>query len=487
MASWFDDNAPGRVRPRTPGYQAPASNAGTATTSNEAGDVQYEPALTALYQQYFYRPPTAEEVRAHSANLARGTGTLSDIQQELQREAARLGLKPPTTAPGATPPARTAENNPGLDPAKWLAGHKSPKYLWIEAQKMFDQKTEAGRAATLAYVQKVAPEFFNGWTIAGDKLRYGGDLNNLNAKFDGYNEFDAWQGSKVGNWGAQWLPTQRYGQAYLPEGAAPTAAAPGGSSATAPASGPASLSATPAVGAAPVGSASPMAPSAGGGAPGGYGVESGDGFGALMQPWEWEFAFPYFQAPTGAEVFDDPGYQFRQEQGQKAIERSAAAQGTVLNPATVKALQDYNSGLASQEYGNVYNRRLGEQGRAHDQAFNAYTTAYNVFNRNQDVPFNRLAAIAGLGQTSAGQLGAAGSAFGANYGNTIMQGTGAQADWLGQGANAQAAGRVGSANAWNNALGNTANGLGQSYYNWQAMNPSRPPSAPPPNFPGRWW
>lgn len=125
---------------------------------------------------------------------------------------------PPPSAPAQpsqAPTGRIAPPPSGVDPAKWQSGHVSPKYAWIEASQKYDQRTPEGRAQALADVQQRYPQWFANWTIDGDKLRYGGDLNSLHGDFDGYNEFDAWQGSKVGNWGAQWLPTQRYGQAYV--------------------------------------------------------------------------------------------------------------------------------------------------------------------------------------------------------------------------------------------------------------------------------
>jgi hypothetical protein len=175
---------------------------------------------------------------------------------------------------------------------------------------------------------------------------------------------------------------------------------------------------------------------------------------------------------------DDPGYQFRKAQGEKAIGRRQSADGTYLNPGAITELLDFNSGLASQEYGNAYGRAFGEFGDARKQAFDEYSTAYNVFNRNQDVPFNRLATIAGLGQTSAGQLGNQGTAFAGNYGNTAMTGANNQGEYWTQGANANAAGKVGGANAWSNAFSNIGNNVGQSYYYNQYMKP-KPPGANP--------
>ena len=51
-----------------------------------------------------------------------------------------------------------------------------------------------------------------------------------------------------------------------------------------------------------------------------------------------------------------PGYQFRMNQGMKALERSAAAKGNLLSGNTLAAAQEFGQGLASQEYGNTINR-----------------------------------------------------------------------------------------------------------------------------------
>lgn len=66
------------------------------------------------------------------------------------------------------------------------------------------------------------------------------------------------------------------------------------------------------------------------------------------------------------EAFDrfrtDPGYRFRQQEGQKAIDRSAAARGGALSGAAVKAGQRFASGLAEQEFINYFNRLAGVAG-----------------------------------------------------------------------------------------------------------------------------
>lgn len=52
------------------------------------------------------------------------------------------------------------------------------------------------------------------------------------------------------------------------------------------------------------------------------------------------------------------GSQYLQDQQQKAIERSAAARGTLLNGGTLQALQKNAAGNASQDYGDAFNRAL---------------------------------------------------------------------------------------------------------------------------------
>lgn len=59
---------------------------------------------------------------------------------------------------------------------------------------------------------------------------------------------------------------------------------------------------------------------------------------------------------------ESPDYQFRLRQGEKALERAAAAQGRSLSGAQLKALTEHGQGLASTEYGNWYNRLAALRG-----------------------------------------------------------------------------------------------------------------------------
>lgn len=47
-----------------------------------------------------------------------------------------------------------------------------------------------------------------------------------------------------------------------------------------------------------------------------------------------------------------PGYQFRQEEGTKALDRSAAARGMTLSGAQTKAVTKFGQDIGSEEYGN---------------------------------------------------------------------------------------------------------------------------------------
>lgn len=74
----------------------------------------------------------------------------------------------------------------------------------------------------------------------------------------------------------------------------------------------------------------------------------------------------------------DPGYQFRMDQGLKGIQGSAAARGLNQSGATLKALNDYAQNTASQEYGNVYNREAGRLTGLASLGSNAMGTMQNA-------------------------------------------------------------------------------------------------------------
>lgn len=125
-----------------------------------------------------------------------------------------------------------------------------------------------------------------------------------------------------------------------------------------------------------------------------------------------------FMQRFGQEQFEaDPGYQFRRQEGEEALRRQLAAQGQTLSPQVMEALMAQNQGMASQEYNEAFNRYQAEQGNL----------------------FNRLASIAGMGQTQAARNTAAGQnmanrvgQIGMNLGRTQDMATDAQGQRLGQ-------------------------------------------------------
>ena len=68
------------------------------------------------------------------------------------------------------------------------------------------------------------------------------------------------------------------------------------------------------------------------------------------------------QNATGGKKYEwtaDPGYQFRLQSGNNSINALAGAKGGLNSGRTMQALSDYNQGMASQEFGNVYSRLGG--------------------------------------------------------------------------------------------------------------------------------
>lgn len=77
----------------------------------------------------------------------------------------------------------------------------------------------------------------------------------------------------------------------------------------------------------------------------------------------------------------DPGYAFRQSEGERAINRSAAARGGRLGGSTLKDLARFNSGLASQEFANFAARRQQEAGLANQADQLGLSALLNQANR----------------------------------------------------------------------------------------------------------
>ena len=132
----------------------------------------------------------------------------------------------------------------------------------------------------------------------------------------------------------------------------------------------------------------------------------------------------------GASDFQqDPGYAFRQSEGMKALERSAAARGNLLSGSTLKGVQRFGQDLASQEYQNAFNR-------------------YQV---ERSAKLNPLQSLMGSGQSATNIMTSAAGQMGQNEASNLYN--------AGQ---ARASGYVGQANALSNALGQVG-GIASSY------------------------
>src|SRR5271166_1154290 len=162
--------------------------------------------------------------------------------------------------------------------------------------------------------------------------------------------------------------------------------------------------------------------------------------GSLLQ------GYGQFQAPTAAQAEAQPGYQFQLQQGENALQNSAAARGTLLSGGTAAGIEQYGQQAATQDYSNVYNQMLG-----------TYQQNYNTFANNQANEYNRLAGLAAGGQGAANELAGAQQGAAGQTANVLMGSAGQVGQTLGNIGAAQASGTVGSANAWSGALGNVSN------------------------------
>lgn len=91
-----------------------------------------------------------------------------------------------------------------------------------------------------------------------------------------------------------------------------------------------------------------------------------------------------------ADFQEDPGYQFRLAEGEKALQRSATARGLTMSTPGLKDMMRFNQDLASNEYSVAYTRDSAEKQRT----------------------FDYLSYLSGSGQNAAAQVGAAGTAAG---------------------------------------------------------------------------
>jgi hypothetical protein len=196
----------------------------------------------------------------------------------------------------------------------------------------------------------------------------------------------------------------------------------------------------------------------------------------------------YTQAPTANVVADspkftpyqsaefkfeaDPGYAFRKSEGEKALQAKQLASGNFFSGGALKEATDFNSGLASQEYGNAFNRYMAKDTADYRNHMGNFSTDFNrwktlddtSYGRNWDAEnrdygrfvdkfgrdmlvdntnWDRLKYLDNSGQNAATQTAAFGQNTSGNIANLTNYGGSARAD-----------GAINSANAWTNAIGN---------------------------------
>jgi hypothetical protein len=138
--------------------------------------------------------------------------------------------------------------------------------------------------------------------------------------------------------------------------------------------------------------------------------------------------------PFGMDQFQaDPGYAFRLAEGQKALDRQAAARGGLISGGALKAAARYGQDMGSQEYQNAFNRYQSER----------------------QARLGPLQSLAGVGQTTANTLGSAGQNYGANVGNIYSDTGYTQGNAL-----------LAAQGARTSAYGAAANMLGNSNFNF---------------------
>ena len=138
-------------------------------------------------------------------------------------------------------------------------------------------------------------------------------------------------------------------------------------------------------------------------------VQDGQGYGGLRldgSNWQGDQqnAFSRFQTT--------PDYQFRLQQGQKALDQSAAARGNLLSGKQVKASQEFGGNLASGEYNNWFNKLAGVSGQGQAAAMGENSSNLAATGMQNDA----LIAQGGFQQAGANALG---SGIGQGFQNAL--------------------------------------------------------------------
>lgn len=156
-----------------------------------------------------------------------------------------------------------------------------------------------------------------------------------------------------------------------------------------------------------------------------------------------------------------PDYEFRVSEGNKALDRIAAANRGLMSGARLKAATRFNQNIADSEYTDwrafttgqyntdrarqdaLYSEGLSQYNRDRARSDGLYQDDRSRLDNRYDTRNSTLLSMAGFGTGANASNQSAAQSFAANQSNALMSG-----------AQAQGAGVVGAANAWNQGINN---------------------------------
>ncbi len=148
------------------------------------------------------------------------------------------------------------------------------------------------------------------------------------------------------------------------------------------------------------------------------------GFGDFIPP---AFDYPEFRAPAPFEydpfvgptkdTFQaDPGYDFRVSEGNRALVNDASASGLRRSGGFLKDLATWREGLASQEFGNVFNRQyqtwktnLDAKAQNYERDWRSSLTDYTLGYQREADEYSRALSTHGMNA----------DVYGMNFGNLL--------------------------------------------------------------------
>lgn len=156
-----------------------------------------------------------------------------------------------------------------------------------------------------------------------------------------------------------------------------------------------------------------------------------------------------------------PGYDFRMQQGEKAIQNSAAARGMLNSGSTLKALEQYGQDYGTNDYqtylGNLQNQltavntQLGAQGNYLNSTINGANASLNAYSPLISTGANMTNNLGSVGmdaaKTRAGYTAAAGATTASGMQATANSLANAGGQWIQMGAMAAGAALGGPAGA----------------------------------------